>query len=83
MPESSTAMSATTPPPGTGPALVDLSQEAAAAPWEWGLVALAVLLALAFLWRSYFGRRKPACASCGKTGSCPVADAADEIGKPT
>ncbi|MBB4266639.1 hypothetical protein [Roseospira visakhapatnamensis] len=77
MPETSTA-GPSLPSPTS---VVDLSHEAAGTPWEWGLVALAVALALAFLWRSYFGRRKPACASCGKAGGCSVTRAVEEIDK--
>lgn len=83
MPDVATTVPVADPPPVPGQAVVDLSHEAAAAPWEWGLVALAVVLALAYLWRSYFGRHKPTCAACGKTGSCPAASADDTIGKPS
>jgi len=56
--------------PGSPVSEVDLSQEATSSPWQWALVALVVLLALVYLWRTYFSGRKPACASCGKDKSC-------------
>lgn len=61
-----------TPSPGVLSPSVDLSHEAGAGPWELALVALVVAVAVAYLARVYFGRRRSACASCGKAGHCPV-----------
>ncbi|SDH70586.1 hypothetical protein [Roseospirillum parvum] len=55
---------------------VDLSHESGMAGWEIAVVGLAALLAMVFLWRTYFARRGkkgPACASCGSKQGCSAA----------
>lgn len=55
---------------------IDLSAEAAAAPWEVAVAILIALAALGYLLRSwgFLGRRKqPACATCGSGCGCSAA----------
>ncbi len=54
--------------------VVDLSHEASTGLFEIALIALMVALAAAFLWRTYFRRKRKGggCASCGSAAQCPM-----------
>lgn len=59
----------------TTPPAIDLSHETAIAGWEIAVIGLAVGLAVAFLWRTYFARRakrKSACAGCAGKDGCSL-----------
>lgn len=55
----------------SGPA-VDFGREASVGPWDLAVAGVVVLVAVIYLWRTYFGRRRTACAGCGKAKACPV-----------
>jgi hypothetical protein len=57
---------------------VDFGQEASVGPWDLAAVGVVVLVAGIYLWRTYFGRRRSACAGCGKAKACPVSASTQE-----
>ncbi|MCG8511580.1 MAG: hypothetical protein MI741_20390 [Rhodospirillales bacterium] len=63
---------------GENTPLIDLGAETAIGYWEWMLIAAVAVIALVYLLRK-FTSKKPACASCGKEGSCGSADVIDQV----
>ncbi|WP_299444096.1 hypothetical protein [uncultured Rhodospira sp.] len=74
-----TTTDATTPALADAAPTVNLATEASTGLVEILLVGAVVAVALVYLWRSYFGRRRPACASCGKAKACPAATNAGAV----
>ncbi|MBB4285925.1 hypothetical protein [Roseospira goensis] len=73
----------TTPVPTTAadpaPPAVDLSEEAVAGGLELLLVGGLVAVALLYLWRTWFGRKRSPCSSCASGKTCAVARQAEAL----
>lgn len=69
--------SASSPLP-SAPETIALASEAAVSWSDIAIVAVVIALAVAYLWKTYFSRRRTGCAGCGKARSCPVAEQASQ-----